>query len=116
MIGNKLCHTPGRKGGGACGAISSFASWGVVQLVSYHRGLPRGPWGLPRGLIAGCLEVQSRVASRSHVQVASRYQGTNFETKIFNFMCFLALKTKTTFTTPHYYPKYEVLAIEIFLW
>ena len=30
MIGNKLYHTPGSKGGGACGAISSYASWGVV--------------------------------------------------------------------------------------
>ena len=29
-----------------------------------------------------------RVASRSHVRVASRSQGTNFETKIFNFRCF----------------------------
>ena len=29
---------------------------------------------------------------------------------------FLALPTKTSFTTPHYYPKYEVWAIEIFLW
>ena len=37
---------------------------------------------------AGCLEVPSRVASRSHVQVASRSQGTNFETKFFNFMCY----------------------------
>ena len=56
----------------------------------------------------GCLKVSSRVASRSHVRVASRSQGTNFETKIFNFRCFLALLTKTSFTTPHYYPKYEV--------
>ena len=30
MTGNELCHSPGSKGGGACGAISSFASWGVV--------------------------------------------------------------------------------------
>ena len=29
---------------------------------------------------------------------------------------FLALLTRTSFTTPHYYPKYEVWAIEIFLW
>ena len=57
-----------------------------------------------------------RVASRSHVQVASRSQGTNFETKIFNFRCFLALPTETSFTTPHYYPKYEVWALEIFSW
>ena len=57
MIGNELYHTLGSKGEGACGAISSFASWGVVQLVSYHRGLPRGPWGLPWALIAGCLEL-----------------------------------------------------------
>ena len=37
----------------------------------------------------------------------------NFETKIFLFRCFLALPTKMSFTTPHYYPKYEVWAIEI---
>ena len=59
MIGNELYHTPGSKEGGACGAISSFASWGVVELVSnqYHCSLPQGPCGLPRGLIAVCLEV-----------------------------------------------------------
>ena len=50
----------------------------------------------------------------SSVPVASRSQGTNFETKIFNFRCFLALPTETSFTTPHYYPKYEVWAIENF--
>ena len=33
MIGNELYHTPGSKGGRACGAISSFASWS-------HRRLP----------------------------------------------------------------------------
>ena len=61
-----------------------------VASRSYH-GLSQGPCGLPRGPIvgclevrAGCLEVSSRVASRSHVRVASRSQGTNFETKIFN--------------------------------
>ena len=63
---------------------------------------------------AGCLKVSSQVASRSHVRVASRSQGTNFGTKIFNFRCFLALPTKMSFTTPHHYPKYEVWAIEFF--
>ena len=29
---------------------------------------------------------------------------------------FLAFPTETSFTTPHYYPKYEVSAIEFFLW
>ena len=29
---------------------------------------------------------------------------------------FLALPTETNCTTPHYYPKYEVGAIEFFLW
>ena len=51
---------------------------------------------LPRGLVcagclevrAGCLQVSSRVASRSHVRVTSRSQGKNFETKIFIFRCF----------------------------
>ena len=41
------------------------------------------------------------------MQVASRSQGTNFETKIFNYRCFLALPTETSFTTPHYYPKQD---------
>ena len=50
------------------------------------------------------------------MRVASRSQGTNFETKIVNFRWFLALLTETSFITPHYYPKYEVWAIEIFLW
>ena len=44
--------------------------------------------GLPLGPCAGCLEVLSRDALRSHVQVASRSQGTKFGTKIFNFRCF----------------------------
>ena len=57
-----------------------------------------------------------RVASRSHVRVASRSQGKKFETKIFNIRCFLALPTKTSFTTPHHYPKYKVWAIVYFLW
>ena len=48
-----------------------------------------------------------------HVRVASRSQGTNFETKIFNFKWYLALPTKTSFTTSQNYPKYEVWAIEI---
>ena len=30
MIENELYHTPGSNGRGACGAISCFASWGVV--------------------------------------------------------------------------------------
>ena len=42
-----------------------------------------------------------------------RSHGTKFENKIFNFKWFLALPTKTSFTTPHYYPKYGVWAIEI---
>ena len=29
---------------------------------------------------------------------------------------FLALPTETSFTTPHYYPKYEVWSKEIFFW
>ena len=63
---------------------------------------------------AGRLEVSSRVASRSHVRVASRSQGTNFETKIFNFRWFWALPSETSVNTLYDYPKYEVWAIEIF--
>ena len=33
---------------------------------------------------------------------------------IAGFMCFFALPTKTSFTTPNYYPKYEVWVIEFF--
>ena len=33
-------------------------------------------------------ELSLQVASRSHVRDALRSQGTNFETKIFNFRCF----------------------------
>merc|ERR1712004_773057 len=72
------------------------------------RGINISYCGLPRAFIPGCLELSSQVASSS--------QGTNFETKIFNFRWFLALPTETSFTTPHYYPKYEVWAIEIFWW
>ena len=103
MIGKELYHTPGGKAGYRSTSSSSFVSWGVVQLVFYHCTLlpaSRPVW----------------VALRSHARVASRSQGTNFETKIFNFRCFLALPTETSFSTPHYYPKYEVWAIEIFLW
>ena len=52
MIWNELYHTPGSKGGGACVAISSFSSSGVVYLVSYHCGLPRGPCGLPLAIFS----------------------------------------------------------------
>ena len=72
MIGNELYHTTGIKGGGTCGAISSFASWGVIA-----RFLPLQP-----------ASKSVRVASRSDVRVASRSQGTNFENKISNFRCF----------------------------
>ena len=68
---------------------SSFASWVLEYLISYHCGLPQlkvraGCLEVP----AGSLEVSLPVASRSYVQVASRSQGTNFETKILNFGCF----------------------------
>ena len=38
-----------------------------------------------------------------------------YETKIFNFRWFLALLTETSFTTPNYYPKYEVWRQKIFV-
>ena len=41
-------------------------------------------------------------------------KGTNFVTKIFNFRCFLPPATKTSFTTPLYYLKYEVWEIKVF--
>ena len=52
-------------------------------------------------IIAACLEVPSRVASRSHVRVASRSQGRNFETKIFNFRwCFGPFDRNKRYHTP----------------
>ena len=76
--------------------------------------MPGGPIAGGLEVRAGCFEVSSRVALRSHVRVAWRSQGTNFETKVLNFRCFLALPTKMSFTSPHYYSKYEVWAIEFF--
>ena len=64
----------------------------------------------------GYLEVSSRVASRSHLRVASRFKGTNLKTKIVNSMCFFGPSDRNElYHTPfHYYPKYEVWAIENF--
>ena len=63
---------------------------------------------LPARIIAACLEVHAgylevplRVASRSHVRVASRSQGRNFETKIFNFRwCFGPFDRNKRYHTP----------------
>ena len=74
----------------------------------------------PRMIRTGCLEVLSRVASRS-VRVASRShrglpRGLREQTlrpKWSILGVFLALPTKTSFTTSQNYPKYEVWAIEI---
>ena len=105
--------------------VSKFVPWDLEatrtkELTATRNESTRQPARSSRGIniypIAGCLQLSTRVALSSYVRVASKSQGTNFETKIFNFMCFLALPTETIFTTPHYYPKYEVLAIEIFLW
>ena len=57
-----------------------------------------------------------RVASRSHVRVASKSQGQTMGPKFSIFGVFLALLAKTSFTTPHFYPKYELWTIEVFLW
>ena len=70
---------------------------------------------MPLELLLRVVSSSVWVASSSYVLVASRSQGTNFETKIFNLGVFLALLTETSFTTPHYYPKYVVWAIEFFV-
>ena len=57
-----------------------------------------------------------RRPSRSEVRRFSRPQGTNFETETFKFRWFLDPPTKTSYITPHYYPKYKVQAIEFVLW
>ena len=62
---------------------------------------------------AGCLDSLSRPASRS-MWVASGCQGTNFETKIFNFRWCFGPFDRNELYQPHYYPKYEVWAIEFF--
>ena len=54
--------------------------WG---LEATHTDLEAGH-NDPCEVSAGCHDVPSRVASRSHVRVAWRSQGTNFKTKIFN--------------------------------
>ena len=41
--------------------------------------------------------------------------GTKVETKTFKFRWILGPPTKTSYTTPHNYPKYEVKAIEFSL-
>ena len=98
MIGNQLYHTPGSKGGYcSTSSSSSFLGCGIARFLSLRPA-----------------SRSVRVASRSHVRVASRSQGTNFETKIFNFRCFLALSTETSFTTTHYYPKYDFWALQFF--
>ena len=57
-----------------------------------------------------CSWKRDRVHMASHVPGlhchASRSQGTNFVTKIFNFRCFLPPATKRSYTTPLYYPKW----------
>ena len=35
-------------------------------------------------------------------------RGTNFETKFSSLSCFYANPTKTSYPTPHFYPKYDV--------
>ena len=67
--------------------------------MSYHCGLPQGPCGLPRGLMCG--------SPRGPREQTLRPKFSNSDV-------FLALPTETSFTTPHYYPKYEVWAIEFF--
>ena len=50
------------------------------------------------------------------MRVASRSQGTTLRAKVSILGVFLALPTETSSTTTHYYPKYEVWAIEKCLW
>ena len=61
------------------------------------------------------LETPWRCASKPQVRRASKPLGTNFETKIFKFF-FLAPLTKTSYTTPHYHPKYENYVADKMFW
>ena len=80
----------------------------LLQVASRsYRGLPRSPCGLPRGPIAGCLEVSCAGLPRGPREQTLR-------PKFSILGGFLALPTETSFTTPHYYPKYEVWAREVF--
>ena len=71
----------------------------MSQLWENVRAAPlQVPWHCPSGSFAAPLEVL----------------GDKLWDQIFNFRSFLAPSTITSFSTPHYYPKYEVWAIEIF--
>ena len=54
------------------------------------------------------LETPWCCALKPQVRRASKPLGTNFETKIFKFRWFLGPSDQTSYTTPHYYPKYEI--------
>ena len=57
-----------------------------------------------------------RVALRSHRGLPRGHRDQPLRRKFSILGGFLALPSETSFTTPHYYPKYEVWAIEFFLW
>ena len=86
---------------GCLEVLSWPASRSVQVALRSDRELPRGPCGLPRGLMC-----RSPRGPREQ----------NLRPKFSNFGGFLALPTEMSFTTPHYYPKYGVWAIEHFLW
>ena len=87
----------------------SICMVGTVRVLKMF--LPSRTSRQPAMIRAGRLDVLSRVASRSHrrfhrvltrshLRVALRSQGTNFETKIFIFRCFLAPLTEPALPHP----------------
>ena len=65
--------------------------------TSYHCGLPQGPCWLPQSLMCGSPRSPREQTLRQKLSILGG---------------FLALPTETSFTTPHYYPKIDVWAIE----
>ena len=92
--------------------ISKFVPWDLkatrIDLEAGHDRTLRQP--------AQTSRQAAMIGNELSLWVASRSQGTNFETKIFNFRWVFGPPTEMSLTTPHYYPKYEVWAIKICLW
>ena len=99
----KLENGAALRGGsmGSQGCRTDLKGWRISDLkVRRHRTSRGGARTLsdtPIGPMAPPLEVRG---------------GTNFETKIDGFW---APPTKMSYTIPHYYPKYEVKAIDFFV-
>ena len=85
--------------------------------------VPPGPMLLPLETPCCCASKPLCRPSKPHVAVPRNPRsaaprnpwGQILRPKFSSFGGFQAPPTKTSYTTPHYYPKYEIQAIEIFL-